>query len=484
MIKALIRLDLLLLSRSRAFWSLILLLLSAAALALVSGLDWRDRYIHAADAARLTVEQDNQVLVAVYDGMVSGAIQPTDDDTYDGIGTYIPDPRDPYVAGFYHTQIAELPAGALLGLATGSTELRATHHLIRSVPLASLMRIGESAERVNPSALAAGRFDLLAFIMYLCPLALTVLLFDAVAREREAGIAPLLAALGPTQKELLFARGLTRGGIVLAIALAASLIGLLWIGAALTPVAFWWMIGVSAYILFWTALLLLVASTGFGLIGTAAINVSVWVALLLLSPGMAERTLRPSGLLEPRALAEADVRAVIRETTENDAALAAAKEEVAESYWNIDFDSAPVCANRESVLPTYVERRLSDEIYSSAMRAGASREALYDARLDRWAWLSPPLAFRRSMESIAGVDPARQRAFENQVITYHATWRDRVTDALFACRSFDREAFESAPTFEWKNPQSLSRNWSGLVLAILLAFGLGTVALKRRPLMD
>lgn len=483
MIRSLIRLDLALLRCSTAFWLLLLLLGAAATLALISGLDWRERYVGAADTAREQVAEDRKVLADVYDGMETGTVEPTSDATYDGLSKYVPDPRDPYVAGFYHTQLVELPAGPLLGLATGSSELRATHHLIKSVPIASLVRIGEPAERVNPGALAAGRFDLLAFVVFLCPLVLVVLLYDACARERETGMTALLAGLGPTKRELLLARGITRGGAVLAVALVWSLLGIVLLGALTTTAALWWLAGVTAYIALWTALLLFVASTGLGMIGSAAVAVSLWVALLLLSPGMVERTVRPLGLLEPRARAEADVRTAIRKATADDASLAAAKDAVAQRYWNIDFAVAPACADRQGVIPTYVERRLSDESYVAAMREGAAREALYDVRLDRWSWLSPPLAFRRAMETISGVDPVRQRAFEEQVIAYHAAWRDRVTDALLTCESFDRAAFESAPEFVYREPAGGIAKWCGIILAALMALLLGILALRRRPLI-
>ena len=482
MIGAIIRLDLALLVRSRAAWLMAVLLIGTAALALSSGLDWRERYLGAAENARLQVVKDRAVLAVVYDGIASGRQQPTDVDSFDGNGEFIPDPRDPYVAGFYHTQLAELPPGPLLGLATGSTEFRATHHRIKSVPLSSLMRVGEPAERVNPGALAAGRFDLLAFILYLCPLALALLLFDATAREREGGLAPLLGGLGATKRELLIGRGLTRGGLVIAIALAASGVGIGLVGASDATAITGWLVGTLIYLLFWTLLLLWVASSKLGMVGSAAVAVGIWVALMLLSPGLVERTLRPDGLLEPRALAEAAVRQVGREINADPAAQAAAKARVARDYWNIDFATAPACANREGVLVEYVERRLSDETYSAAMRQGASREALYDIRLDRWGWVSPALAVRRSMESFAGVDPARQRAFDEQVIGYHAQWRNRITEALFACRGLDRAAFEAAPRFVWQAPSVGATGWTGIGAALLLALGISVAALRRRPL--
>ncbi len=483
MIRSLIRLDRALLYRSRAFWLLLLLLVVSAAFALISGLDWRNRYVGAAQADRIQVAEEQALLAKVYNDLETGTRTPTNDETYDGSGEYIPDPRDPYVAGYYHTQLAELPAAPLLGLATGSTELRATHHLIKSVPIANLVRIGEPAERVNPGALAAGRFDLLAFIIYLCPLALVVLLFDAVARELESnGQAALLAGLGPTQRELLLARGITRGSVVLVVALIASVVGLAFLGQLFSVAALAWLLGVTFYLLFWVALLLGAASLRFGVVGSAATSVALWVVLLLVLPGLVERMLRPSGLLEPRVIADAEVRRVEREASADEDARAAAKAKVAKEYWRIDFAEAPPCANREGVLSTYVLRRLSDETYAQAMRTGRRREALYDQRLNRWGWLSPILYFSRAMDAIAGVAPARQRAFEEQVFDFHAQWRDRVTDAIFACHRFSRNDFENAPQFEWREPKKGLVSWLTILFVAALALLLGRFALRRHPL--
>jgi len=481
MIAALIRLDLRLLLRSRAAWLLVFLLVGAAALALVSGLDWRERYVRAADGDRSAAAKSETELRDIYVGMAKGTTRPTDVDKFDGNGEYIPDPRDPYVAGYHHIRLAELPPGPLLGLATGSSELRATHHRIQSVPLYTLLRIGEPAERVNPGALAAGRFDLLAFIMYLCPLALVALLFDATAREREGGIAPLLSGLGVDRRRLLLARGMVRGGLVMAVALGASLVGLVLVGALGSAAGLWWLGGTIAYLLFWTTLLLAVAASSLSVVGTAAVSVALWVALLLLSPGLTERALRPAGLFEPRVLADADVRRILREDG-GPAGIEAATKRVARDYWGIDFATAPACAYRKGVIGEYVGRRLTDESYAKSMRAGMSRELLFDQRLDRWGWLSPALAFRRSMEQVAGSDPARQRAFELGVINYHARWRDRVTAALFDCGQLDRAAFENAPRFAWVEPAGGATPVIGVGAALLLALGLGATALKRRPL--
>ncbi|MGC6329060.1 DUF3526 domain-containing protein [Rhizorhabdus sp. FW153] len=482
MIGALVRLDARLMCRSTAACILTLLLAVTAGLALASGLEWRDRYVSAADAAREQVAKDATLLRDVYTGIERGTVIPTDDSTYDGVGKYVPDPRDPYVAGYYHTLLAELEAGPLLGLATGSSELRATHHKLKTVPLYALLRIGEPAERVNPGALAAGRFDLLAFIMFLCPLALAVLLFDATAREREGGISPLLAGLGASQRELLLARAVTRGGLVIGIAVIGSLIGIALAGAFGSAAGFWWILGTIAYLLFWTALLLLVASTGLSVVGSAAVAVALWVALLLVLPGLTERALRPDGLLEPRALADADVRRVLRVEGGPDA-IAATIARVAREYWGVDFATAPICAKRDGVIDEYVRRRLADERYAAAMRQGAAREALFDQRLDRWGWLAPGLAFRRAMEQVAGSDPARQRTFELAVIDYHAARRNQVTSAILECKRLDRAAFEAVRSFHFDEPTEQIALFTGIIALIGFAALFAAAALRPRSLL-
>ena len=84
------------------------------------------------------------------------------------------------------------------------------------------------------------------------------------------------------------------------------------------------------------------------------------------------------------------------------------------------------------------------------------------------------------METVAGTDPARQRAFEAQVFGYHAAVRGRVTDAIFACKSFDRAAFEAAPGFTYREPDRGVAGWLGIVLAggLALLFMKGREAAK------
>jgi hypothetical protein len=57
-----------------------------------------------------------------------------------------------------------------------------------------------------------------------------------------------------------------------------------------------------------------------------------------------------------------------------------------------------------------------------------------------------------------------------------------VTDAIFACNSFDRAAFEAAPDFTYREPNRGVAGWLGIVLAGALALVLAALALRRRPL--
>ncbi|PZN94381.1 MAG: hypothetical protein DCF31_09765 [Alphaproteobacteria bacterium] len=479
MIGRLVRLDAALLRRSRLAFVTLLLLLGTGLLAVASGADWRQRYAGAADATLDTALKARGELVGIWDGIASGAVRPTDDNSYDGNGVYVPDPRDPYVAGFYNKQSAVLPAGPLLGMATGSTELRASSHIVNGNPLAGLMRVGEPAERVNPGALAAGRLDVLAFVLLICPLGLLALLFDASAREREDGIAPLLASIGATRPQLLATRGLVRGGLIWVIAVLVSVVGFLVIGADDPRRMALWLLATTIYVLFWTAICLAIAASRLGSVGAAATAGGIFVALLLVAPGIIERSLRPDGLIEARALADADLRAIMRRNGAPEA-VDQTIDAVGKRYWQIDFASAPACARRAGALKDYSLRRLLDESYSSAIRDGASREALFDAKLDDWGWLVPSLGIRRGLEAVAGADPARQRGFEASVIDYHADFRDRVTRTILACGRFDRAEFEATPKFQWAEPAVPTASFWPAVIATLVA-SLALLSFALRP---
>lgn len=453
MIWRLVRLDLALLRRSRAGLATLLLLIAAGALALASGLDWRDRYQAAIQTDRADVAKARSELLAIYDGIDAGTVAPTDlraPESEQSDGPFIPDPRDPYVEGFYHTHLAALPPGPLLHLAVGASEFAPNRQILRTVPLSSLARPGEPPEAVNPGALAAGRLDLLAVLIYLAPLVLIALLFDAAARERETGASPVLAALGATRRDLLAARGLIRGGAVAVVMTALILLGALPTGAPVSAVAAF-VAGSALYIAFWTSLCLMIASTRLSAVGSASTLAGLWVAVTLLSPSLIERAVRPDGLLSPRALADADVRAVERDWGAPDRT----EDRIAEAgtrFWNVETSALPDCARYDAPLTEWSMRWLMDEVYVAAIEAGQSAEARFDAALDRWGWLSPALSFRRAMETVAGSDPARNRAFESDVVDYHHRIKLRGVSHLLGCDPIDRSDFLAAPQFEWREP--------------------------------
>ncbi len=453
MIWSLIRLDAQLLLRSPTALAALALLAGVSVLALASGLDWRARYVAAIEADRAVVAEARAALVAVYDGLDDGTVTPTDVHAPRSEwpeGPYIPDPRDPYVEGFYHKRLAALAPGPLLHLAVGASELAPNRQILYTVPLSGLARPGEPPEAVNPAALAAGRLDMLAVLIFVAPLILIALLFDATARERESGIGPLISALGATRRDLLAARGILRGGAVATLVVLFITVGAI-VGAAPLGTSGLFVAGAVLYTAFWTAICLVVASTQVTAVGAAATLAGLWVAVTLLSPSLLERALRPDGLLAPRALADADVRAVAR-TWGAEERVEARITEVGKRFWNIDTASLPACAQYDGPLVDWSIRWLMDAAYVRSIKNGQAAEARFDTGLDRIGWLSPPLGFRRAMESVAGSDPARNRLFESEVIAYHQGMKERVVAHLLECDPIDREAFNAAPEFVWREP--------------------------------
>ena len=453
----------------------------AAILAVASGLQWQDRYKAVAEPEREQVRSSAQELSSIYDGIADGTVTPFDlrrpQDEWPPYAEYVIDPRDPYAASYYHYQLADLPPGPAMALAHGVTPLHPNHVLIHSVALNNLFRPGAPPERTNPAVLALGRFDLLAVILVLVPLMAIALLHDAKARETEAGISPILQSVGIRTNTLLTVRVLFRGGLLLAIVAAAVVAAGVVSGAPVGRLALF-TIGASAYTVFWIAITGAIAATSRSVIGSAVLSLALFAAVVLVCPGVAESLARPDGLVEPRALVDAEIRALGREwgsEEREDARI----QYVAETYWGVPDGVLPECADYTVAFRNWSSARLADHAFSEAHASAHEASNTLDRRLDILGVLVPPLGFRRAMEEIAGSSAARAQAFEQSVIDYHAQWLDRGTEALLSCTRWDRAAFEAAPTYAWEEPAPSSITLGYAFAGFAIWGGLGLVLLPR-----
>lgn len=454
----LFRLDRRLLRASYLFWLTLFFFFLATLLAVTSGIEWGSRYASVAEPERKTALASKRGLEEVFDGIDDGSMKPTDlrlpeDEWADG-GAYVIDPRDPYASSYFHYQLAELPPGPMMALAIGTTPLHPNHVLIHTRALHELFRPGTPAERTNPLLLSMGRFDFLTVLIFIIPLFAIALLHDAKARETESGIDKLLSSLGISEFDLLKSRSLQRGSLLLFIVATAVVFAGLVTGAPPARLLIL-LLAAFAYTLLWLLTVAALAGRSRSALGSASICLAAYVGIVLVAPGMAEATLRPVGLLEPRALADAKVRAVEREWG-GDLRESERIRYVAETFWAVPNGALKSCSMYPTALKDWSMRRLADDKFYKALEESHTAAKVFDRRLDLAGAVVPTLGFRRAVEELAGSGARRSRLFEEAVMDYHTQWRERGSRALIDCARWSRTDVENAPTFQWKEPSPSS----------------------------
>lgn len=477
----LIRLDWHLLTASWPARSAVLVFGLAAILAVAAGLQWQERYQAVAEPEREQVRRAARELNSIFDGIADGTVTPFDlrrpQDEWPPYAEYIIDPRDPYAASYYHYQLADLPPGPVMALAHGVTPLHPNHVLIHSVALNKLFRPGAPPERTNPTVLALGRFDLLAVILVLVPLMAIASLHDAKAREIEAGISPILQSVGIRISALLNLRLMFRGGLLVAV-VAAAVVAAGVVSAAPTGRLTLFAVGACAYTVLWIVITGAIAARSRSAIGSAVLSLALFAGLVLVGPGVAESLARPLGLIKPRALVDAEIRALGREwgSEERDDERI---QYVAETFWDLPGGVLPECADYAVAFDNWSSAKLADHAFGQAHASAHDASKEFDRRLDILAVFVPPLGFRRAMEEVAGSSAARAQSFEQSVIDYHARWLNRGIEALVNCARWDRAAFEAAPAYVWEEPAPRTSTLGYAFAGFTLWGGLGLLLLSR-----
>ncbi|MBL9200794.1 MAG: ABC transporter permease subunit, partial [Opitutaceae bacterium] len=133
------------------------------------------------------------------------------------------------------------------------------------------------ADLGNPALQALGTFDLAFVFCALAPLALLVLVHDALTRERESGRFPLLAAQGGSLGALLAARVGVRALAVALICTIAFGLASAWLRVPPAADALGWLAGVWAQLAAWAGLAALIAAVTRTPAASLAVALTAWI---------------------------------------------------------------------------------------------------------------------------------------------------------------------------------------------------------------
>ena len=107
--------------------------------------------------------------------------------------------------------------------------------------------------------------------------------------------------------------------------------------------------------------------------------------------------------------------------------------------------------------------------------------------MNRLKWLSPAVVAQEALNDIAGTSLARYQHFLAVVDRYHEEWRNFFIPMVSARATMTAADYDAIPRFEYQEESSgailrrVSGGTVGLVIPILLAFGIGSRILRSYP---
>jgi ABC-2 type transport system permease protein len=397
------------------------------------------------------------------------------------------DPRNPYAVGnAMGRRWVTLPALPLAPVAGGQSDLFPAYHRVSMFSRETLLA---DEELENPAHLLAGRFDLAFVVVFLYPLLVVALAYNALALERERGTLRLLLAQPVRARTVLVAKVATRAGALTAAAAALVVGGALLAGVDAGAPGAWPALALAAlvtaaYGLVWFALALVVNAAGRGSSANALALLGGWLAAVVLVPALLAAAV---GAWAP---APSRVTLVQAQRDAGDAANARAAQVLA-AFMQDHPELAP--AGRPVDARNAALRNLA--VQDDVAAATAPVRAAYDAALDRqqraaarWRFLSPALVAHDGLTTLAGTDAARYRRFGREADAYARTLRDHYAPMIARGERFAAADVARIPAFAWREAPAAARTRRAAVDAAALlaaAAALGALALAllaRRPL--
>lgn len=321
----------------------------------------------------------------------------------------------------------------------------------------------------DPTNRLDGPFDLSFVATWLVPLFALLLGYDVLARDREQGIAALLAAQGRSLGRIAAMRLTIRFISLFAVVAGVALLATLWseashLGAAL-PGFVAWSVGLALSIGFWLALAAGVNGTARSTASASLALLGAWVASALLAPAVIGAALAFVAPPPDRLQGVLDLRELETDLTRRRA-------EVTAAYY------AAHPNNRPRIQGDEYERYFVGEFYPRVLafdRAFAPIAARMDAVRVRQAQalrtasiLSPSLALKLMTEDLAGGAPERRAAFLAAADDYQRQWRAHFDHKLASMTPMVTRDYAEAPVFA-PSPEPPAARWGRLawLLAML-----------------
>lgn len=330
------------------------------------------------------------------------------------------------------------------------------------------------ADLGNPALQALGTFDLAFVFCALAPLALLVLVHDALTRERESGRYPLLAAQGGSLGALLAARVGVRALTVALTCTIAFGLACAWLRVPPAADALGWLAGVWAQLAAWAGLAALIAVVTRTPAASLAVALTVWIAQGVLLPALLNL-----GLATALPVSEG-LELTVRQRQESHSAWDKPRAETMGKFFvhNPDWSGTPPVTGRFAWKWYYAMHQVADESVAAESAAYARNLRRRQDVTARLAWLVPPAYAQLLLNQRAGTDLDSHLAYLDRVRAFHAELRAFFYPLCFADATLAPADYAAFPQFRGvaAPPPSGLSIWPLLLLAVgtsvLTAFAL------------
>jgi len=346
-------------------------------------------------------------------------------------------------AAYNSFYLASNPPSSLAFAAFGQRDISPYTMRVRALALEA--QIYES-DTINPDLAMVGRFDFAFALAYVVPFFVIFVLYNLVSKESESGRFPLLITSAGRESRIWLPRVLVRTfWLFLAVALPL-LFGMLIEGASALIITGALAV-VIAQILFWAAASVWLAlTTRFTSEVNASVLAGLWLTFALLIPVFG--------------------KTVIDSRTEGveGAQIALLQREVVNGAWDIPkqvtmerfFINHPEWADTAEInVPFhwkwyYAFQQVGDEAAAPLVKEYRELIRERDRLTGLLAYVSPPVAVQRALQSLAQTDVSASMQFEDRIRAFHARIRKAYYPLLFIETAFDYREIQALdiPVFE------------------------------------
>ncbi|MGN7989824.1 DUF3526 domain-containing protein [Pedobacter sp. 22226] len=310
---------------------------------------------------------------------------------------------------------------------------------------------GANAEISNPEVLASGNFDLAYVIIYLLPLLAIALTYNTLSKEKEQQTDKLLSLQGVYFGKIITYKLAFRFMLTGIMAWLLSIIGFA-VAALLisfdSSAAILWMLGISAYLFFWFALIFFIIRLNQSSVHNALYLFGLWSFFLLLLPALCNAIVR---LYHPIPL-KTDAALALRENSE--AVWALPRKLLIDTFYlnnpkyrhlRLPTDTSENSNKRFAAYYDLLGRRMTRSIENYNQYPEKQNTASISL-----SWLNPASKMQYMLNGIAETGLKDYLSYQDQVNAFQKRWVDFMSDYIISDKRLSLNGLKTLPQFKLK----------------------------------